>query len=61
MTEPAPVYHTLPPVDLEALERQLTAALVAIWKAQGKRKKIVTLTPVDTQPAIVVLLQQNQI
>ena len=58
MTEPTPVYHPLPHVDLEALERQLTAALYAIWKAQGKRKKIVTLPQVDNRPGIVVVLQQ---
>jgi len=59
MTEPRPVYHALPPVDLEALERQLTAALCAIWKAQGKRRKIVTLPPVDTASVNVVILQQS--
>lgn len=59
MTEPRPVYHPLPPVDLEALERQLTAALYAIWKAQGKHKKIVTLAPVDTASVNVVILQQS--
>ena len=59
MSEPYPTYTTATPtpvfsqptaVDLtqesmEQLERQLTAALVAIWKAQGKRKKIITLAP----------------
>ena len=59
MTELSPVYHTLPHVDLEALERQLTAALYAIWKAQGKRKKIVTLPQVDTSDSNVVILQQG--
>lgn len=58
MTEPRPVYHTLPPVDLEALERQLVAVLYSVWKAQGKRKKIINLPPVDTASVNVVILQQ---
>ena len=44
--------------ELALLERTLTAALYAIWKAQGKRKKIVTLPQVDTTGQNVVILQQ---
>lgn len=45
--------------ELALLERTLTAALYAIWKAQGKRKKIVTLPQVDTTGQNVVILQQG--
>ena len=52
MSEPTPVYSvkadedTLPltPEQLDQLERQLIAALHAIWKATGKRKKVIDLT-----------------
>jgi hypothetical protein len=32
-----------PPTTLDLVERQLIGLLHAIWKAQGKRKRIVTL------------------
>lgn len=63
MTEPSPQYRYTPSgdelhaLDLELLERTHIAALCAIWKAQGKRKKIVTLPPVDTAGVNVVILQ----
>lgn len=63
MTEPLPQYRYTPSgdelhaLDLELLDRQLTAAIYAVWKAQGKRKKIVTMPPVDTASANVVILQ----
>ncbi len=44
--------------EMDLLERTLIAALYALWKAQGKRKKIVTLPQVDNKPGIVVVLQQ---
>ena len=33
--------ETMQPPALELLERQLTAALYAIWRAQGKSKRVV--------------------
>ena len=63
MTEPKPEYRYTPSgdelhaLDLELLERTQIAALYAIWKAQGKRRKIVTLPPVDTASVNVVILQ----
>ena len=52
MSEPTPVYSVkadddalpLTPEQLDQLERQLIAALHAIWKATGKRKKVIDLT-----------------
>lgn len=65
MSEPLPQYRYTPSgdelhaLDLELLERTHIAALYAIWKAQGKNKKIVTLPPVDTASVNVVILQQS--
>lgn len=36
-------YVIIPVDELELLERHYTALLVAIWKLQNKRRKIVTL------------------
>jgi len=52
MSELTPVYSVkadedalpLTPEQLDQLERQLIAALHAIWKATGKRKKVIDLT-----------------
>ena len=52
MSEPTTVYSVkadedklpLTPEQLDQLERQLIAALHAIWKATGKRKKVIDLT-----------------
>ena len=33
--------ETLPPPTLEQMERQLIALLYAIWRAQGKSKRVV--------------------
>lgn len=55
MTEPSPQYRHTPSgdelhaIDLELLERTHTAALYAVWKAQGKRKKIINLPPESSE------------
>lgn len=38
-------FDELPPGMLEQLERQTTAFLIALWKAQGKQKRIVSGSP----------------
>ena len=34
---------TMPPPTLDQLERQLIAALYAVWRAQGKEKRVVEI------------------
>jgi hypothetical protein len=36
-------FDSLPPASLELLERQLIAALTAVWRAQGVKKKIIQI------------------
>lgn len=38
---------TLPPQSLEQLERQMIALLYAIWRAQGKSKRVVEVRKDD--------------
>ena len=40
--------ETLPPPALDQLERQLIALLYAIWRAQGKSKRVVEVRKDDT-------------